>query len=126
MLNEILVGFDNVKIYKDGKEYSIKGIEVYLKELFEYAYFSSSVAVADHMTMEEQKKRGLWVELEFNEERKYNESRFEKLLFPLKPKYDYINLYRFYAREYQGRCLGLSLGLKTTALYKFVMENIND
>ncbi len=126
MLKEILVGFDSVKVYKDGKEHVIEGIEAYLEELFEYAYFSSSVAVADHTTMEEQKKRGLWVELSFKEERKYNESRFEKLLFPLKPKYDYINLYRYYAREYQGRCLGLSLGLKTTDLYKFVMENIDD
>lgn len=126
MLNEILVGFDNVKVYKDGKEYAIEGIEVYLHELFEYAYFASSVAIADNVTMEEQKKRGLWVELEFNEEKKYNESRFEKLLFPLKPKYDYINLYRYFEREYKGRCLGLSLGLKTTELYKFVMEKTND
>ncbi len=126
MFNEILTSYKKVVVIKDGKEYEIKGIDAYLNRLFEYAFFTSSVAIADNTTMEIQKKKGLWVELKYDEPKTYNESKFEKLLFPLKPKYDYINLYRYYSREYQGRCFGLSLGLKTTELYNFVIGEIND
>lgn len=125
MFNEILLGYKKVVIYKDGNKYELNGIDDYLNQLFEYAYFTSSVAVADNTTMENQKKKGLWVELNYSETKAYNESKFQKLLFPLKPKYDYINLYRYFNQEYQGRCFGLSLGVKTTDLYNFVIGEIN-
>lgn len=124
MFNEVLTNYKKAIVYKNGESFEIPNLKKYLNELFEYAYFTSSVAIADHNTMQEQKKKGLWIELEYDEVMSFNESKFEKLLFPLKPKYDYINLYRYYSREYQGRCFGLSLGYKTTDLYNFVIGEI--
>lgn len=126
MFNEIIENYKNLIVYKDGKKYeNIEGVNELLSELLENSYFTSSLAIAEHKVIMEQKDKGVWIELDYGEERKYRESRFEKIIIPIKPKYDYINLYRYYEREYQGRCFGLSLGIKTTALYNAIIGGIS-
>lgn len=125
MFNDEISKFNKIIVYKDGVEYNIPNVDSVFKELLEYSYFTSSLAIADNNTMIEQKKKGIWIELEYSPERTYKDNRFEKLLISIKPKYDYINLYRYYDREYQGRCFGLSLGIKTTDLYNHIIGEIN-
>ncbi|MBE5739028.1 MAG: hypothetical protein E7354_04815 [Clostridiales bacterium] len=124
MFNELIDNFNKIVVYKDGKEYEVDGVKELFLELLDSSYFTSSLAIAEHNVIEEQKQKGIWLEIEYAEEKKYRDSRFEKLLIPLKPKYDYINLYRYYDREYQGRCFGLTLGIKTTALYNHIIGGI--
>ncbi len=125
MFNDEISKFNKIVVYKDGVEYNIPDADKVFKDLLEYSYFTSSLAIADNNTMIEQKKKGIWIELEYSPERTYKDNRFEKLLISIKPKYDYINLYRYYDREYQGRCFGLSLGIKTTDLYNHIIGEIN-
>lgn len=125
MFNDEISKFNKIVVYKDGVEYNIPDVDKVFKELLEYSYFTSSLAIADNNTMVEQKKKGIWIELEYSPEMTYKDNRFEKLLISIKPKYDYINLYRYYDREYQGRCFGLSLGIKTTNLYNYIIGEIN-
>ena len=125
MFNEIIGNYKNLIVYKDGSMYeSLEGVKEAFNELLENSYFTSSLAIAEHSIITEQKEKGIWIELDYGEERKYRENKFEKILIPIKPKYDYINLYRYYSREYQGRCFGLSLGIKTTALYNAIIGGI--
>lgn len=125
MFNEIIENYKNLIVYKDGSMYeNLEGVKEAFNELLENSYFTSSLAIAEHSIITEQKEKGIWIELDYGEERKYRENRFEKILIPIKPKYDYINLYRYYDREYQGRCFGLSLGIKTTALYNAIIGGI--
>lgn len=125
MFNEIIENYKNLIVYKDGKRYeNLEGVKESFNKLLDNSYFTSSLAIAEHSVITEQKEKGIWIELDYGEERKYRESKFEKILIPIKPKYDYINLYRYYAREYQGRCFGLSLGIKTTALYNTIIGGI--
>lgn len=126
MFNEIIENYKNLIVYKDGIRYeNIEGVDKAFGELLENSYFTSSLAIAEHRVIMEQKDKGVWIELDYGEERKYRESRFEKIIIPIKPKYDYINLYRYYNKEYQGRCFGLSLGIKTTALYNAILGGIS-
>ncbi len=126
MFNEIIENYKNLIVYKDGTKYeNIEGVGKLFSELLDNSYFTSSLAIAEHKVIMEQKDKGVWIELDYGEERKYRESRFEKIIIPIKPKYDYINLYRYYDREYQGRCFGLSLGIKTTALYNAIIGGIS-
>lgn len=125
MFNDEISKFNKIVVYKDGVEYNIPNIDSVFKELLEYSYFTSSLAIADNNTMVEQKKKGIWIELEYSPEMTYKDNRFEKLLISIKPKYEYINLYRYYDKEYQGRCFGLSLGIKTTDLYNHIIGEIN-
>ena len=125
MFNEIIGNYKNLIVYKDGSMYeNLGGVKEAFNELLENSYFTSSLAIAEHSVITEQKEKGVWLELDYGEERKYRENKFEKILIPIKPKYDYINLYRYYSREYQGRCFGLSLGIKTTALYNAIIGGI--
>ena len=126
MFNEIIENYKNLIVYKDGIRYeNIEGVDKAFNELLENSYFTSSLAIAEHRVIMEQKDKGVWIELDYGEERKYRESRFEKIIISIKPKYDYINLYRYYNKEYQGRCFGLSLGIKTTALYNAILGGIS-
>lgn len=126
MFNEIIENYSNLIVYKDGVKYeNVVGVKDAFNELLENSYFTSSLAIAENQVICEQKQKGIWIELEYSDERKYRESRFEKIIIPIKPKYDYINLYRYYDREYQGRCFGLSLGIKTTTLYNTIIGGIS-
>lgn len=126
MFNEIIDNFNKLIVYKDGIPYeNIEGVEELFRELLEHSYFTSSLAIAEHKVIMEQKNKGVWLELEYSSVRNYRESKFEKILIPIKPKYDYINLYRYHDREYQGRCFGLSLAIKTTNLYNRIIGGIS-
>lgn len=116
MLNDIILNYKDIHVYVDNKEYTIPDIKNYLTALFESSYFTPSVATLDN-AIDLLRVKGIWIELDYGKEISIRNTPFCKLLFSIKPKYDYINLIRYDNGKYQGKCLGLTLAHKTTEIY---------
>lgn len=123
-MREILNNLSSIEILNDNKSYNIDNIKEKLIELLDGAYSTPAFAIADHEELIKAKEKGLWIEISFDNTQNYNSYDFDKLLFSLKPKYNFINFYRMTGDEYNGKCIFFNLAYKTTDLYKEIMKNI--
>ncbi len=126
MIKENISNFNNIIVYKDGEPHNLAGIADAFNSLLEYSYFTSSLASGDDSIMREQMKKGIWLILEYETTSSISGLKFDRLLLSIKPKYDYINLYRELDGKFSGRCIGLSLAYKTTDFYKYIVECIDN
>lgn len=119
MLKEILESATTLTLIKDGKRYDISELKPEFSELLKGAYFSPSYNYASEL-INAYITKDIWLELKFNSTQSFKENKFEKLCIQIKPKYDFLILYRYYDGIYQGKCINLTLSQKTTEFYKIL------
>ena len=71
-------------------------------------------------------KKQISLEIIFDEMKEFKGNLFDKIIVIIKPKYNWLTLYRHFGGKYQGKCLNLNLGTKTTAFYKFLNNYIGE
>ena len=126
MLNDIILTANKITIIKDNNRISADNIKPELTTLLESAYFAPSYIIADQTNIDNNFKKDICIELEYDNIREFKGSPFEKLFFVVKPKYNWLTFYRYFSGTYQGKCLNLNLSHKTNDFYKFIKKYIGE
>lgn len=121
MLDELITQSE-ITTYVDGEIIEIADIKELLTNITENHYIAPCMAYAEEKHITEQRKKGVWIELKFNEVKNYKDFEFEGLLINLFPKHDFIVMHRFIDDLYQGKSITINLAYKTTQLYKYILE----
>ena len=121
MLDE-LIKDSHINITCDGEEVVIDNIKDLLTDITTNHYLAPCMAYAEDKFLQSQRKKGVWIELSFNEVKSYKDFEFEKLLINLFPKHDFLVMHRFVDDMYQGKSITINLAYKTTELYKYILE----
>lgn len=120
MFKEILNEAKNVYIINENNKIEANEILSEFSDTLCGAYFSPSYIIADNNKTLSDIEKGLWLEFEFDTEKKFKEYTFLKLLVCIKPKYNFLTFYRFVNEEYTGKCINLNLATNTTRIYNFL------
>ena len=126
MLNDIISTCTHINIIFNGQIIPADDTKPEFIKLIENSYFAPSYIIADDYSMQNSMKKEISLELEFDNMKEFKGNMFNKILFVLKPKYNWLTLYRFFGGKYQGKCLNLNLGTKTTMFYKYINNFIGD
>lgn len=128
MLKDIL-NLGHIVITIDNLEVSYKNIKNELLDLVDNCYLAPCMAMADDTQLDLARKKGIWLEIIFNELQSYKDFEFEKLLINLYPKHDFLVMHRYIDDKYQGKSITVNLSYKTTELFKNIKklsEGINN
>lgn len=125
-MKDIIKKASHIAIYKENTEIKINNIKDKLVELLDGSYSTPSYISTDDEDIITNRKKGLWIEITFDQITYFNDYPFEKLLFSLKPKYNFINLARSIDGKYDGRSLSFNIATKTTNLYKEILNQIKE
>ena len=126
MLNDIILTTNKITIIKDNEQIPADDIKPELNKLLESSYFAPSYIIADEMNMQTNLKKEICIELQYNSIKEFKGNSFEKLLFVIKPKYNWLTFYRYFGGAYQGKCLNLNLSHKTNDFYKYIKKYIGE
>ena len=88
--------------------------------MIENSYFAPSYIVAEDNKVSYLTKVGYWLELKYESTEHFKDYSFDTLLIPIKPKCDWLTLYRGIDNRYDGKCLNLNLSVKTTDFHKLI------
>ena len=122
-MKDIISKAKKIIITNDNQEYSIKYIKDSLVLMLEGSYFSPSYVSVQSKDIDIARTKGLWIEIFFHTEKKYKDYTFTKLLFQLKPKYNFVTLIRG-NENYSGKCININLATSTTEIYKEIFDKI--
>lgn len=115
--SSIVVSLNNVETTLNRGDDKFEAILSALNDIVDGAHEMPAFAVSiDDMTRED-KKSGIWIELEFEKTMSYNEMPFDALLIKVEKDYQAFNLIRRTNGKYQGRCFHLSLTKTMEGLY---------
>ena len=122
-MKELIAKAKKIIIAYDNHEYSIKYIKDSLVSLLEGSYFSPSYVTIRTQNIDTIRSKGLWIEIFFHNEKTYKDYTFSKILFQLKPNYNFITMIRG-NEDYSGKCININLATNTTQLYEEILDNL--
>lgn len=125
MLNDIISTMGKITIILGDKRIPANDIKPEFLKLIDNSYFAPSYIIADNLTLKNFKKE-ICLEFEYSGLKEFKGNAFEKLFLVVKPKYNWLTFYRYFAGEYQGKCLNLNLNQKTTNFYRFLKKYIGE
>lgn len=126
MFTDIIKNCNSFKIIYKGKYYENKDVQDFFEKSLINSYFAPSYVTADNTIITHESKKGIWLEISFNELRTFSNHSFTKLLTPIKPKCNWLTFYRNIDGEYSGKCINLNLSGTTTDLYNIIKEHIDE
>lgn len=103
--------------FKD-KIINIDGLKDDFFALTNHGYFAPSFVTTDQTTFNSIINDDYWLKLIFSKTEHFKEYSFDTLYIKIKPKYNWLTLYREIAGNIQSKCLNINLATKTTAFYK--------
>ena len=121
MLEE-LIKESNISVTIDNSQIEVPEIKEMLIQITDNHYLAPCLSMAENTQLINAKNKGVWLEISFNEIKKYKDFEFEKLLINLFPKHDFLVMHRFVDDKYQGKSITINLAYKTTTLYKYIVE----
>jgi len=122
MLNETIQQFNTLTIIHKDKRVDALSLKNDFAKLIESSYFAPSLIIASNELIENIIQKDFWLELKFETRLNFKNFTFEKLLIPIKPKCNWLTLYRINENNVEQKCLNLNLSTKTTDFYKKVVE----
>lgn len=115
---------NNGEIIKTNKDERQQIIEQFNK-LISFGHEMPAFGVALNDEVNNQKKKGLFVEFIFDSMMEYDEMPFCRLLVEVSPDYSGFNIIRYYDGGYNGRCFYISLENYTMeSFYDFLLTNL--
>ena len=104
----------------------LEGLQDIIFALLENSYTTPSYVVANEKELTKAREKGIWIEFEFKNKEQFKDFEFESLLMPIKPRYNFLTLYRKTNGNYTGKCINLNLSINTNSAYKEIMKKIKD
>lgn len=120
MIKDLLMHCKSATLYINNASMPLTDWEQILDGILEYAYTAPSLKVVEPTSAHELTNNGVWIELDMGKEVSHEEYKFEKLIIPIKPKYNWLTCIRYYDGAYQGKCFNINLSTNTTQLYKYL------
>lgn len=111
-----------IQIFSKGKEVELPDVKNALPSLFDGAYSSHSYINGLDLNEETILAQNACVVLTFSHIVMYKEHRFEKIIFELKPKYDFLTLVPFLDGKILEKCINVNLATSTTPYYKAIVK----
>lgn len=114
-------------VYYNGQKQiiSIDNISSDLKKMCEKSYFSPAFGVSINEYTLNELKKGLWLEMEYNEQLEFAGMPFEKLLINIQPDFYGFNIIRYNSKKgYDGRCYYLNLNNSSTKFYNSLLTQV--
>ena len=118
MLHEIIQTYDKITILNKDKTIDASALKEDFAKLVESSYYSPSLIVASNELLSSIINDNYWLVLHFNHTQKFKALSFDKLLIPIKPKCNWLTLYRINNNNIETKCVNLNLSTKTTMFYK--------
>lgn len=125
MLKDIITNSTSISIKNNTQQIKIPNIRQLLDDFFTGSYTSLSFAPTP-MIIEEQMKKGIWLDINFDTKQNYKEYDFTKLSFNLKPKYNWVTIYVWGNNKYYVKPITVNLSTPTTYLYKHIIKLLKD
>ena len=122
MFNNLIKNSDYMCILKDGKEYTINNIKKELLALLENSYSSPSYANGKDAPLETLTKEGYWIDAKFNTPCNYLGESIDEILFAIKPKYNFLLVFKKLQDETSSKCITINLAQNT----KYILEFLNN
>ena len=122
MLTNKIKNVKEFKLLKDNNYLNATTLLPEFIKLIENSYFAPSYIVADTVQVNKIKEGGYWLELKYESRETFKGYSFDTLLIPIKPKCDWLTLYRGNENNFNGKCLNLNLSIKTTDFYKLLKD----
>lgn len=110
-----LIFHDNIK--------NIDGLKDDFLAMLEHGYFAPSFVNTDQTTFNSMLKNDYWIKLTYSKTQHFKDYSFDVLYIPIKPKYNWLTLYREIDGNIESKCININLATKTTTFYKS-LENI--
>lgn len=119
---QILEHAQEIKVYNNGNVYEIPEIKTKLKELLENSYSSPSLAQGKNAPLEKITNVGVWIHLSLNNQVDYMGEMCNKILFALKPKYDFLMVYKMLDDEICNKVPMVNLATKTNKILDYIQS----
>ena len=126
MLSSLLTKSNKIDIIYNNQEYIVDNIREILLELLESSYSAPSYAVGSLTPLEEIMKKDLWVRCTLDTPTKYLDSDVDEIMFVIKPKYDFLTIFRKLNGKILDKCSLINLAKKTTNTYNIIINEIKN
>ena len=126
MLSSLLTKSNKIDIIYNNQEYIVDNIREILLDLLESSYSAPSYAVGSLTPLEEIMKKDLWVRCTLDTPTKYLDSDVDEIMFVIKPKYDFLTIFRKLNGKILDKCSLIKLAKKTTNTYNIIINEIKN
>ena len=126
MFNNLIKKSDNICILKDGKEYKNNNIKNELLALLENSYSSPSYANGKEIPLDTIIKEGYWIDAKLNTPFNYLGENIDEVIFALKPKYNFLLVFKKLEGEISSKCITINLAQNTKDILEFLNKEIKE
>lgn len=123
---QIIDSASNIVTIKDGKEYKIENIKDAIFSILEGSYSAPSYAIGSVAPLDILVKSGTWINAKLSDTVEYLGEKCNELIFAIKPKYDFIMIYKKLDGVICDKVPMVTLAGKTNPLLKFIEDNATD
>lgn len=126
MLSHLLKKSNKIDIIYNNQEYIVDNIREILLDLLESSYSAPSYASGHLTPLGDIMQKDLWVRCTLDTPIKYLDSDVDEILFVIKPKYDFLTIFRKLNGEILDKCSLINLAKKTTDTYNEIINEIKN
>lgn len=123
---EIISNAEDIVTLKDGVEYKLNNIKEELLDTIKFSYSSPSYAIGSLAPMDILLKSGIWLIANLNNTVDYMSEECNQLIFAIKPKYDFLMIYKKNNGVICDKVPMVNLANNTNKLIKFINDSISN
>lgn len=124
MLRDYLNKSSEIVILSHNSEYKISGIKRELLDFLEGSYSTPSLVSAKNIPLTKLIKDGVWVNIHFTNTQSYMGSDFDTIIFAIKPKYDFLTIFRKQQATIIDKCITINLANSSEKILDYIKMNI--
>lgn len=121
---EMVQNADEIVTLKAGREYKINNIKEKLLELLESSYSLPSLAIGTNAPLDVLLLSNIWINIKLKENVDYMGEMCNEFLFAIKPKYDFLMIYKKLDGVICEKVPMVNLAMKTTNFLNFLSDSI--
>lgn len=124
MLQSIIKKSNEIRITSDGTEYILNNAQSIILDLIEGSYMSPSYASGLITPFDKILKKDVWVDIKLDTPTKFLDEEIDEILFVIKPKYDFLTIFRRLNGENLDKCALINLAKYTTDSLNKIKDEI--
>ena len=124
MLQSIIKKSNEIRITSDGTEYILNNAQSIILDLIEGSYMSPSYASGLITPFDKILKKDVWVDIKLDTPTKFLDEEIDEILFVIKPKYDFLTIFRRLNGENLDKCAFINLAKYTTDSLNKIKDEI--
>lgn len=118
---QIIRNIQDFKVIRDGQEYNVD-IKEELLEMLKSSYSSPSLVIGKDAPLDRLMEKDIWIIANTSEPIEYMNEKCDTLIFAIKPKYDFLMIYKKFEGNICDKVPMVNLSGKTNNLYNYLMD----